>query len=321
MSKDVNSWWWEIGRVIWTLVSYNFRALAVWLIIVSIVQWQLISILTEAGTALLRYFALTNIGALAISDYQGFWNAPSLFFSSFLVYSFITTKMLKKYCEPQRPQPSDSVSQTGWMERLQLDSFFLDSLFRRPMFVRRYSQTGSDDRIMQMEMDEHMDSIVARLTLPNFWLQPAIPNEYVKDLPTWTFRSNREEEMDAIKNLMDGISEKCDSSESEFKVTSNRSNSSSCPYQYDCKLIRNGKMNYCAKCLKSKQKDGMESAIYSPECAICLEMYESGVMLCGLPCRHSFHKDCIVTWLERDNHHCPICRWPAYKYKQISRNS
>lgn len=316
MSKEVNSWWWEIGRVIWTLVSYNFRALAVWLIIVSIIQWRLINIFTEASITLLRFFALTNIGALTISDYQALYNEPSLFFSSFLVYCFLTTRILRKYCEPHRSRQQDSTSENGWIDRLQLDSLFFDSLFRRPMFVRRYSQTGNDD---QMEMDERMDSIVARLTIPNFWLQPAIPNEYVKDLPTWAFRSNREEEMDAIKNLMDGIGEKCDGSESELKVTSNKTTSgSSCPYQYDCKLIRNGKMNYCSKCLKSKQKDGMETAIYSPECAICLETYESGMILCGLPCRHSFHKNCIVTWLERDNHHCPICRWPAYKYKQIS---
>lgn len=321
MSKEMSSWWWEIGRIIWTLVNYNFRALAVWLLLVNIIQWQFISIFAEAGTTLLRFFALTNIGALAISDYQGCYNAPSLFLTSFLIYCFIATKMLKKYYEPLRSRNVPTIATNSWMESLQLDTLFLDSLFRRPMFTRRYSQNGNDDRI-QMEMDERMDSIVARLTLPNFWLQSAIPNDYIKDLPVWIFRSDREEEMDAIKNLMDGISEKCDTSESEDKSTSSRFNSSSfCPYSYDCKLIRNGKMNYCSKCLRSKQKDGIESAILSPECAICLELYESGMILCSLPCRHSFHKDCIVTWLERDNHHCPICRWPAYKFKPILRTT
>lgn len=51
------------------------------------------------------------------------------------------------------------------------------------------------------------------------------------------------------------------------------------------------------------------------DCSICLESYKYGVLLCGLPCGHSFHQQCIMGWLSRDNHCCPICRWPAYKAK------
>jgi len=51
------------------------------------------------------------------------------------------------------------------------------------------------------------------------------------------------------------------------------------------------------------------------ECSICLESYKYGAVLCGLPCGHSFHQQCIMGWLSRDNHCCPICRWPAYKAK------
>lgn len=55
--------------------------------------------------------------------------------------------------------------------------------------------------------------------------------------------------------------------------------------------------------------------ISSADCAICLEFYEAGCLLCALPCGHSFHQHCIVAWLTRDNHCCPVCRWPAYKSK------
>ena len=51
------------------------------------------------------------------------------------------------------------------------------------------------------------------------------------------------------------------------------------------------------------------------ECAICLENYRFGVMLCGLPCGHTFHEPCIMGWITRDNHCCPVCRWPAYRAK------
>jgi len=51
------------------------------------------------------------------------------------------------------------------------------------------------------------------------------------------------------------------------------------------------------------------------DCSICLESYKYGTVLCGLPCGHSFHQPCIMGWLSRDNHCCPVCRWPAYKAK------
>lgn len=55
--------------------------------------------------------------------------------------------------------------------------------------------------------------------------------------------------------------------------------------------------------------------IVMTDCSICLENYRYGALLCGLPCGHSFHQQCIMGWLGRDNHCCPICRWPAYKAK------
>ena len=49
------------------------------------------------------------------------------------------------------------------------------------------------------------------------------------------------------------------------------------------------------------------------QCVICLEDYVTGVMLCGLPCSHVFHHSCILTWLKRDHHFCPVCRWPSFR--------
>ncbi|CAG5136064.1 unnamed protein product [Candidula unifasciata] len=51
----------------------------------------------------------------------------------------------------------------------------------------------------------------------------------------------------------------------------------------------------------------------SLQCVICLDEYAPLTMLCGLPCGHVFHESCIISWLNREKHFCPMCRWPSYK--------
>ncbi|GFS13073.1 E3 ubiquitin-protein ligase RNF103 [Elysia marginata] len=51
----------------------------------------------------------------------------------------------------------------------------------------------------------------------------------------------------------------------------------------------------------------------SYQCVICLEEYLPLASLCGLPCGHVFHETCIISWLNRDKHFCPMCRWPSYR--------
>lgn len=47
-------------------------------------------------------------------------------------------------------------------------------------------------------------------------------------------------------------------------------------------------------------------------CAICLETYEDGDSLTGLPCRHSFHTECIRPWLSGKSALCPMCKAEAF---------
>ena len=51
---------------------------------------------------------------------------------------------------------------------------------------------------------------------------------------------------------------------------------------------------------------GVEEA---PTCVICLDDFESGQTIRRLPCNHSFHSECVDTWL-RKNATCPNCRAP-----------
>eukprot|EP00906_Rhabdomonas_costata_P003849 RCo005809 len=43
------------------------------------------------------------------------------------------------------------------------------------------------------------------------------------------------------------------------------------------------------------------------ECTICQDKYRAGVEVTTLPCKHSYHSECIGKWFD-ENGNCPICR-------------
>ncbi|XP_011310952.1 E3 ubiquitin-protein ligase RNF181 [Fopius arisanus] len=45
----------------------------------------------------------------------------------------------------------------------------------------------------------------------------------------------------------------------------------------------------------------------SKQCPVCLKTFETCDIVKCLPCHHSFHKECIIPWLEKTNS-CPLCR-------------
>lgn len=44
------------------------------------------------------------------------------------------------------------------------------------------------------------------------------------------------------------------------------------------------------------------------QCAVCKDDFDSGVEVKQMPCKHVYHKDCIIPWLEMHNS-CPVCRY------------
>ena len=138
--------------------------------------------------------------------------------------------------------------------------------------------------LMDFELDESLEFLIERLALPNLWLSPTVPLDYVKYLPVWQLNN-----LDTIENS---------------RLETPTPFSSTC-----CRNISNYSWN-------SKFSSFNINWIPSTDCPICLDKYRPTVNVCRLPCHHLFHQDCILVWLQGNNHNCPICRWPAYRNKR-----
>ncbi|KDR08621.1 RING finger protein 103 [Zootermopsis nevadensis] len=315
-------WWKCVARCLWTAVSYNFWLFSVWLLILATYRFSLVSFLADKGLILVRYMSLTEIGSMLRADWQILTQHPYMLFFTFFVYGFMATWLLWQHCHDETEIERES--NHPWWEVLPVDSYWINCLFR-PMVTLTRPLLPSE-----LELDESIEMLIDRLAVPNFWLQPVIPNDYVKDLPVWKFRgwdnsalkingkhiNKTDNSPEVVERMMDG--------EDPYEMPCQNCAVHCCGCASERVKYRHLESSHSRNMkgsLSYSEESGDETSnlpagmLPTTECAVCLESYRWGTILCGLPCGHNYHQCCIMEWLGRDNHHCPVCRWPAYKSK------
>ncbi|XP_066485013.1 E3 ubiquitin-protein ligase RNF103 isoform X2 [Tiliqua scincoides] len=177
----------------------------------------------------------------------------------------------------------------------------------------------------ESDWDEDPDLFLEHLAFPDLWLHPLIPTDYIKNLPMWRFKclgSHSEEEMEISQSESDSDSECKDvpSSDKEISEDEQSTHQNICEGEPPC----NAETCSCAKARCDSDGEDMEpdwsawpaNMLHCTECVVCLENFENGCLLMGLPCGHVFHQNCIVMWLAGGRHCCPVCRWASYKKKK-----
>ncbi|CAB3361010.1 Hypothetical predicted protein [Cloeon dipterum] len=157
---------------------------------------------------------------------------------------------------------------------------FLSQLLPSPTITLTSLRPESEDE----RAPNPEELLVQRLAVPGLWLTPLVSADYLRTLARWRHRTTPDIKRDPMSRAL--IEE----------------------------VMRPGKDTEAES---SEDDPGPpRGALKAAECAICLESYVKGSLLCGLPCGHAFHEACIMAWLLRDHHSCPSCRWPAYKRKK-----
>jgi len=62
----------------------------------------------------------------------------------------------------------------------------------------------------------------------------------------------------------------------------------------------------CSKFIEELEKQRVRSEDEG-SCPICLKKFEVGEEKSSLPCKHGFHMDCLLPWLQKTSS-CPLCR-------------
>lgn len=229
----------------------------------------------------LYYITQTDYGRLIHRIWMIIQRYPIWCCLSFGVYNLVIGSILHRL----KPRSSGTRNRSNG-DRRQTNApvpskwaLLIELLFRPVSYA-----TANNLNDIDFELDDSMDLLLERLALPNLWLTPVVPTDYLNYLPIWQFGNGWNNEHWI-----------CD-------VMNQANNNTDVPKVVMC----------------SDDYHHPAGMIPSCECAICLEKYRSHIYLCGLPCGHHFHHGCIMNWLQRDNHHCPICRWPAYRNKNAA---
>ncbi|XP_023213523.1 E3 ubiquitin-protein ligase RNF103-like isoform X2 [Centruroides sculpturatus] len=370
--------WKHLIRCIINLVKYNSILFLFWLFIVTLYQFSFMEVITSFCLKFTRLISDTFIFVIIRNDWRLITNFP-LCIISFFIYGILVSIFWKKW--GREPEIDDIPFFSNWWT-VSWESDIMNYFFR-PMATLTRPMAPQD-----LDLEEGMELLIERLAVPNFWLQPVIPTDYINDLPIWNYHGwcDADDKEAQEKGWFESPSWSSSDDEStsfaqsqEIPVAKERipketnstsgnqskaNNSKICDCKFrkqmysnkssqDCAIKNCNKPNLMATCSddvehswkaskmcscnklsnikrieikedtlskESETSRAPKGMIECRECSICLENYKYGESLCGLPCGHNYHLNCIMLWLSRNNHCCPVCRWPPYKAKSHNYN-
>ncbi|XP_043838969.1 E3 ubiquitin-protein ligase RNF103 isoform X1 [Dromiciops gliroides] len=313
-----------------TLGTYNSLLIMSWLPVLGFLQLPYLDSFYEYSLKLLRYSNTTTLASWVRADWTFYSSHPALFLSTYLGHGLLIDYFEKKRRRHHHPEELNA-NNLEWLSSLW--DWYTSYLFHPIASLQNFP--------VDSDWDEDPDLFLERLAFPDLWLHPLIPTDYIKNLPMWRFKclgAPSEEEMSEgsqePENDSDGESsdtfpgetEGSDHQPSPASPTPEgghrRSEACSCASRC-CQTGPPERGRRGSSGSSDAGEDGQPdwlawpaAMLHCTECVVCLENFEHGCLLTGLPCGHVFHQNCIVMWLAGGRHCCPVCRWPSYKKKQ-----
>ncbi|XP_018585934.1 E3 ubiquitin-protein ligase RNF103 [Scleropages formosus] len=281
-----------------TLGTYNSLLIISWLPILGFLQLPYLDSFYEYSLKLLRYADTTTIASWVRADWTFYSSHPALFLSTYLGHG-----LLIDYFEKKRRRNSDDELNANNLEWLSsLWDWYASYLIHPIASLHHFNES---------DFDEDPSLLLQRLAFPDLWLRPLVPTDYIKNLSTWRFRCA-------------ACPAKEVSGEGERRCCGDTGAQPPEDPPYSDHHGTDTELTSHRTCVCSNPAGSAGEADWSSwpcdmlqctECVVCLENFENGCLIMGLPCSHVFHQQCIVVWLSGGRHCCPVCRWPPYKKK------
>ncbi|XP_002739700.2 E3 ubiquitin-protein ligase RNF103-like [Saccoglossus kowalevskii] len=310
-------------KLFWQLGKYNVVTIILWIPLLRIVQLNCMENVCKFGYKVMRLVSQTELACCIRRDWIIYGGYTTLLVISFLMYG-IAVSNIRKIFGFSQPSADDNMNISEWWNQTMQQCYHL--LIRTsPTFRTR----GPNDVHL---MENGLDLLIERLAVPDLWLNPLVSNDYICDLPVWSYAGMMCQKYNEAKTAS-----VCRCSVQQLKINNGNEKETSkgpcchsncimqpedrdekketeqCVHNLDCDHTDMKESND-PNSHDAQQPQPPEGMIISQECAICLESYDTESILCGLPCYHTYHHQCIVVWLH-GHHCCPICRWPSYKSK------
>lgn len=278
----------RIVMLLYCAIKYNIVLILLWMGLLTLFQIPFIANLIPYGLRLIRLFGSTDTMTFIRADVKFYCQHLLLVELSLGLYLLFLGLWFYKERSEEEADQEWNFAQFRTLEHL----FY-------PLHPRSLSHLNGN-AFLEWNQQE----------IPSLWMAAHMSSDYIKLLPTWSY-INRDQSTEYAGS----------NTQPAYSTTNNRTEQDHPPIQSD-----NVTPSQCyittERCPPAQTHPlCVWDYVECSQCVICLEDYEEGVLLCGLPCKHSFHQRCIVVWLQRDNHYCPVCRWPSNKAMPVHVHS